>query len=91
VSEKSKKGGPLADLLSDYTGFPGGMQQPQSSFNAIANVGPPPPPAQDGNKFAPGNIFAAMKKADYGKPEEQQPQSSSESSGTHIAFCARLK
>jgi hypothetical protein len=54
------------------------MQQPQSSFNAIANVGPPPPPGQDGNKFAPGNIFAAMKKADFGKPEEQQPQSSSE-------------
>jgi hypothetical protein len=55
------------------------QQQPQSSFNAIANVGPPPAPQQNQDKFAPSNIFAAMKKTDFGKPEEQQPQSASES------------
>jgi hypothetical protein len=65
-----------------YTGF----QQPQqqSTFNAIANI-PPPQPQQPqtsgggGDKFAPTNIFSAMKRTDYGKREEENPQPSSES------------
>lgn len=60
----------------DFTGFPQ-QQQQQSSFNAIASI-PPPQPQQSQqaapDKFAPSNIFAAMKKTDFGKPEEQQPQ-----------------
>lgn len=60
-----------------YTGY-GGYQQAQqnSSFNAIANLPPPQVPQQTGNgdKFAPTNIFAAMKRSDFGKPEEQNPQ-----------------
>lgn len=60
----------------DFTGFPQ-QQQQQSTFNAIASI--PPPQAQQSqqaapDKFAPSNIFAAMKKTDFGKPEEQQPQ-----------------
>ncbi|WWC73129.1 uncharacterized protein I206_107095 [Kwoniella pini CBS 10737] len=71
-------------IQPNFTGYPGGMgmgmQQPQmqqqSSFNAIANMPPPQQAQGDQNKFAPSNIFAAMKKNDFGKPEEQQPQSS---------------
>ena len=36
---------------------------------------PPSPPANP-DKYAPSNIFAAMKKTDFGKPEEQRPQES---------------
>lgn len=60
----------------DFTGFPQ-QQQQQSTFNAIASIPPPQPqqPQQAApDKFAPSNIFAAMKKTDFGKPEEQQPQ-----------------
>ncbi|WWC91237.1 uncharacterized protein L201_006179 [Kwoniella dendrophila CBS 6074] len=67
-------GGQQQMIQPNFTGFPGGMQQPQSSFNAIANMPPPQPQQGDQNKFAPSNIFAAMKKSDFGKPEEQQPQ-----------------
>ncbi|WVQ93256.1 hypothetical protein IAU59_000322 [Kwoniella sp. CBS 9459] len=65
-------------MQPNFTGYPGAMQQPQqqSAFNAIANIGPPPQPQQNQDKFAPSNIFAAMKKNDFGKPEEQQPQNS---------------
>lgn len=64
-----------------YTGY-GGFQQPQqqnSTFNAIANLPPPQLPQQtgSGDKFAPTNIFAAMKRSDFGKPEEQNPQAAS--------------
>jgi hypothetical protein len=62
------------------TGYPGnyGQQSQQSSFNAIASIGPPQQ-ASNPDKFAPTNIFAAMKKQDFGKPEEQRPQDSSTS------------
>ena len=61
------------------TGYNPGFQQQNSSFNQIANMPQqqpqqPPQPAPD--KFAPSNIFAAMKKSDFGKPEDQQPQNS---------------
>lgn len=69
-----------ADSL-DMTGFggQGGFQQSQySAFNQVANMQQQPPQQQqqqqNGDKFAPSNIFAAMKKNDFGKPEEQQPQ-----------------
>jgi hypothetical protein len=58
------------------TGFNGGFQQ-NSAFNQIANMPqqqPQQPQQPQGDKFAPSNIFAAMKKNDFGKPEEQQPQ-----------------
>jgi hypothetical protein len=62
------------------TGYGGGFQQSQNSaFNQIANMPPPQPPQQpqqQPDKFAPSNIFAAMKKSDFGKPEDQQPQNS---------------
>ncbi|KAK8843340.1 hypothetical protein IAR55_006996 [Kwoniella newhampshirensis] len=61
----------------NFTGYPGGMQQSQqqSTFNAVASMQQQPQqPQQQGDKFAPSNIFAAMKKTDFGKPEEQQPQ-----------------
>ncbi|WWD06734.1 hypothetical protein V865_004829 [Kwoniella europaea PYCC6329] len=63
-------------MQPNFTGYPGVMQQPQpqSSFNAIANMPPPQPQQTEQNKFAPSNIFAAMKQSDFGKPEEQQPQ-----------------
>ncbi|KAI9636713.1 uncharacterized protein MKK02DRAFT_26463 [Dioszegia hungarica] len=57
-------------------------QQASSTFGSIANMGPPAPPQQQqqqqpqGDKFAPGNIFAAMKRQDFGKPDEQRPQDS---------------
>lgn len=35
--------------------------------------------AQGADKFAPSNIFSAMKRTDFAKPEEQNPQPSSES------------
>ena len=64
-------------------GGPSGYQQSQNSaFNQVANMqAPQQQPQQTGNggggdKFAPSNIFAAMKKSDFGKPEEQQPQNS---------------
>ncbi|KIR26661.1 hypothetical protein I309_04430 [Cryptococcus deuterogattii LA55] len=63
-------------MQPNFTGFPQ-QQQQQSTFNAIASI-PPPQPQQSQqaapDKFAPSNIFAAMKKTDFGKPEEQQPQ-----------------
>lgn len=60
-------------------GPPGGFQN--SAFNQIANMPTQQQQQQqqqpqDGNKFAPSNIFAAMKKSDFGKPEDQQPQGS---------------
>ncbi|WWD21143.1 hypothetical protein CI109_105624 [Kwoniella shandongensis] len=64
-------------LQPNFTGYPGGMQQPpqQSSFNAVASMQQQPQQSQQqGDKFAPSNIFAAMKKTEFGKPEEQQPQ-----------------
>ncbi|ODO01433.1 hypothetical protein I350_06252 [Cryptococcus amylolentus CBS 6273] len=74
-------------MLPQQTGYGGyggmgmqqnftGMPQQQSSFNAIASIPPPQPPQQSGggDKFAPSNIFAAMKKTDFTKPEEQRPQ-----------------
>ncbi|WVQ81211.1 hypothetical protein IAT38_003333 [Cryptococcus sp. DSM 104549] len=70
---------PQIAMQPNFTGYPGGMQQPQqSTFNQIASMPPPQAPQSSGggDKFAPGNIFAAMKKTDFGKPEEQQPQSS---------------
>ncbi|KAL7421316.1 cytoskeletal protein binding protein [Cryptotrichosporon argae] len=59
-------------MQPSYTGF---QQQPQqqSAFNAIASMPPPQQPRQQ-DKFAPSNIFSAMKRTDFGKPEEQQPQ-----------------
>ncbi|OXG22921.1 hypothetical protein C367_03848 [Cryptococcus neoformans Ze90-1] len=62
-------------MQPNFTGFPQ-QQQQQSTFNTIASM-PPPQPQQSQqapDKFAPSNIFAAMKKTDFGKPEEQQPQ-----------------
>lgn len=59
-------------------------QQASSTFGSIASMGPPAPPQQQqqqppqGDKFAPGNIFAAMKRQDFGKPDEQRPQDSGE-------------
>ena len=77
-----------------FTGVPGPGQQfgqtmhqtANSTFGQIANMQPPQPPqmqpqqtgAGGGDKFAPGNIFAAMKRADFTKPEEQRPQDSGE-------------
>lgn len=73
-----------------FTGYTGGFQQQQQAqqpsfqqpaptgFNAIASI-PPPQPQENPNKYAPSNIFAAMKKQEFGQPEEQQPQQSSES------------
>ncbi|KAK4684569.1 actin cytoskeleton-regulatory complex protein SLA1, partial [Tremellales sp. Uapishka_1] len=70
--------GSCTDQRAGYTGYPGGFQN--STFNAIASIGPPPPPAQpQGDKFAPTSIFAAMKQNQFGKPEEEAPQNSSES------------
>jgi hypothetical protein len=69
----------------DFTGY-GNFQQPQqSAFNAIASLPPPqlqPQQTGTGDKFAPSNIFSAMKRQDFGKPEEQQPQDASESFST---------
>lgn len=67
-------------MLSDFTGHPGGFQQQpqQTAFNAIANM-PPPQQQENPDKYAPTNIFAAMKRQDFGKPEEQQPQAQRES------------
>lgn len=66
------------NLPIDFTGFPQQQQQQQqqSTFNTIASMPPPQPQQaqQAPDKFAPSNIFAAMKKTDFGKPEEQQPQ-----------------
>jgi hypothetical protein len=61
------------------TGYNPGFQPQNSAFHQIANMPQQQPqqpqqPAPD--KFAPSNIFAAMKKNDFGKPEEQQPQGS---------------
>jgi hypothetical protein len=60
---------------TDFTGFQ--PPQAQSSFNAIAALGPQQTGMQQGgggDKFAPSSIFSAMKRTDFGKPEEQQPQ-----------------
>jgi hypothetical protein len=38
----------------------------------------PPEPQQNPDKFAPSNIFAAMKTKQFGQPEESQPQAESE-------------
>ena len=46
------------------------MQAPQQQPQQTGNGG------GGGDKFAPSNIFAAMKKSEFGKPEEQQPQNS---------------
>lgn len=62
----------------------GVQQNAQNQFNNIANVPlqgqvtgmQQPQQPGGGDKFAPGNIFAAMKKSEFGKPEEQQPQNS---------------
>lgn len=66
-----------------YTGFPGFQQQPQnSSFNAVAGMQAPPPsmPQQQqsggGDQFAPSNIFSAMKRTDFSKNENENPQPS---------------
>lgn len=61
------------------TGFGGYQQSQNSAFNQIANMPQQQQQQaqqqqQNGDKFAPSNIFAAMKKNDFGKPEEQQPQ-----------------
>ncbi|WVN87949.1 uncharacterized protein L203_103146 [Cryptococcus depauperatus CBS 7841] len=65
-------------MQPNYTGF-SGIQPQQTTFNVIASIPPPQIQPQSsgggGDKFAPSNIFAAMKKTDFGKPEEQQPQS----------------
>ena len=37
---------------------------------------PPPQAPSNPDKFAPSNIFAAMKKTDFGKPEDERPQES---------------
>lgn len=78
----------MADDVVGYTGMGGPAQQfgqtmhqqASSTFNNIANVGPPQPQQQQqqpqGDKFAPGNIFAAMKRSDFAKPDEQRPQDS---------------
>lgn len=60
------------------------QQNQQNQFNAIANVPlqgqvtgmQQQQQSQGGDKFAPGNIFAAMKKSEFGKPDEQRPQDS---------------
>lgn len=70
--------------MTGYGGPSGFGQQPQNlAFNQVANMqAPQQQPQQTGNgggggdKFAPSNIFAAMKKSEFGKPEEQQPQNS---------------
>lgn len=59
-----------------------------SRFDAVANVplqgqvtgmqGQQQQQQQGPDKFAPSNIFAAMKKSEFGKPEEQRPQDSGE-------------
>ena len=36
----------------------------------------PPEPPTNPDKYAPSNIFAAMKKTDFGKPEDERPQES---------------
>lgn len=63
-------------------------QQASSTFSNIANIGPPQPQQQQaqpqGDKFAPGNIFAAMKRQDFAKPEEQRPQDSGKSSYSYL-------
>ena len=63
----------------------GVQQNAQNQFNNIANVplqgqvtGMQQQQSQGGDKFAPGNIFAAMKKSEFGKPEEQRAQDSGE-------------
>lgn len=61
------------------TGYGGYQPAQNSAFNQIASMpqqptGQPQQQPQNGDKFAPSNIFAAMKKNDFGKPEEQQPQ-----------------
>jgi hypothetical protein len=72
-----------------YTGFPGYQQpqqqpQQQTAFNAIANMPPPQVPQQTGagggggDQFAPSNIFSAMKRTDFTRSEDTNPQSSSE-------------
>lgn len=65
-----------SQLTAVYTGY----QQPQSTFNAIASIPPPQVPqptgASGGDKFAPTNIFSAMKRTEYGGSEEQSPQAS---------------
>jgi len=61
------------------TGYNPGFQQQNSAFNQIANMPQQQPQQQQApapDKFAPSNIFAAMKKNDFGKPEDQQPQGS---------------
>ena len=62
------------------------QQNQQNQFNAIANVPlqgqvtgmQQQQQSQGGDKFSPGNIFAAMKKSEFGKPDEQRPQDSGE-------------
>ncbi|BEI84339.1 hypothetical protein CcaverHIS002_0409430 [Cutaneotrichosporon cavernicola] len=59
-----------------YTGIPF-QQQQNNSFNAIANLPPPQlpqPTGAGGDMFAPSNIFNAMKRTDFGKSEETNPQ-----------------
>jgi hypothetical protein len=71
-------GMPVQPLQNMYTGF-----QQQSTFNTVAAI-PPPAPVQPqatgagGDKFAPSNIFNAMKRTDYGKREEEAAQAASE-------------
>ncbi|RXK37875.1 hypothetical protein M231_04874 [Tremella mesenterica] len=64
-------------IQPNFTGYPGNFNQQsqQSSFNVIASI-PPPQQPQNPDKFAPSNIFAAMKKTDFGRPEDERPQSS---------------
>ena len=64
-------------LIKDFTGFQGNFAQQStaSNFNTIASMRPPEPP-QNPDKFAPSNIFAAMKQKNFGQPEEQNPQGS---------------
>jgi hypothetical protein len=79
------------------TGYNPGFQPQNSAFNQIANMPqqqPQQPPAPAPDKFAPSNIFAAMKKNDFGKPEEQQPQGSGKydalrplATGTYPSHC----
>ncbi|ORY24778.1 hypothetical protein BCR39DRAFT_545879 [Naematelia encephala] len=70
-------GGQPQQIQPNFTGFPGNypQQSQQSSFNTIASM-QQQQPQQAGDKFAPSNIFAAMKKTDFAKPEEQRPQES---------------
>jgi hypothetical protein len=61
-------------------------QTASNTFNNVANVPlqgqvtgmQPQQQGGGGDKFAPSNIFAAMKKSEFGKPEEQRPQESGE-------------